>query len=222
MNDASQLSPAWRARVKETHDGHVIAAHNSHNASRRGQWTSEFRAWRQMRSRCYDENMGGYENYGGRGITVCARWVESFENFLEDMGEKPSPQHSLDRRSNDGNYEPSNCRWATKLEQDNNRRTNRILEFRGQRKTMSQWARELNINPVTIFSRLDDGWSVERALGTAVARRARMITHDGQSKSLAEWARLAGISSALLAWRIKTRWDFTAAIRTRPHCDRAC
>lgn len=168
MNGASQLSPSWRARVKETHDGHVIANKNSHNASRRGRWTQEFRAWRQMRSRCYDSNMNGYENYGGRGISVCDRWIDSFENFLADMGRKPSPKHSLDRINNDGNYEPSNCRWASKLEQDNNRRTNRFLELNGKRMTLAQWARSLNINVVSLSSRLRKGWSVEKALTTPI------------------------------------------------------
>lgn len=78
--------------------------------------TPEYRVWRGMRTRCYYENTPQYKNYGGRGIKVCNRWKESFENFYEDMGDKPTPKHQLDRIDNDGNYEPNNCRWVTPSE----------------------------------------------------------------------------------------------------------
>lgn len=74
-----------------------------------------------MKTRCSNPNVDNYKHYGGRGVTVCERWLHSFESFLADMGKKPSPQHSIDRINNDGNYEPDNCRWATKLEQIHNR-----------------------------------------------------------------------------------------------------
>lgn len=86
--------------------------------------TPEYRAWVCMKSRCKYVNNLMYSSWAGRGITVCDRWANSFENFFEDMGEKPSPKHSLDRINNDGNYEPSNCRWATSKEQAANKRYN--------------------------------------------------------------------------------------------------
>lgn len=86
--------------------------------------TPEFQSWRSMKKRCYLPNCSEYFRYGGRGIEVCERWLgkDGYKNFLADMGERPSPTHSLDRINNDGNYEPSNCRWATKREQVANRR----------------------------------------------------------------------------------------------------
>jgi hypothetical protein len=81
----------------------------------------EYHAWRGMMSRCYNPKSSGYKYYGGRGITVCERWKNSSNSFMEDMGPRPSPKHSVDRINNDGNYEPSNCRWATWKEQANNK-----------------------------------------------------------------------------------------------------
>ena len=101
-----------------------------HGHRLKGKTSPEYSSWRSMRWRCSNSSGRGYKDYGGRGITVCDRWLNSFENFLEDMGPRP-PNTSIDRINNDGNYEPSNCRWASPEEQANNRRTN--IDITGQK-----------------------------------------------------------------------------------------
>jgi len=117
-----------------------------------------------MKQRCLCPNDPFYERYGGRGIEVCKRWKDSFENFYEDMGPRPVG-HVLDRLDNDGNYEPNNCRWVTESMNQRNRSTNRLLTFRGKTVTLVEWAEELGFNVNTLTTRLNKlGWSVERAL----------------------------------------------------------
>lgn len=135
----------------------------THGASRRYRWTPEYRTWAGMIVRCENPNVARYDRYGGRGIRVCERWRSSFEAFLEDMGFRPSPSMSIDRfPDNDGNYEPGNCRWATKKEQARGRR--RFIEAFGERLSLGEWAAKLGVKPNVIVSRLHIGWSAERAV----------------------------------------------------------
>lgn len=90
--------------------------------------SKEWRAWYNMKRRCIDKNRKDYKDYGGRGIATCKDWLYSFTNFLTDMGRAPSPKHSIDRKDNNGNYEKSNCRWATPKEQANNKRNNKKIQ----------------------------------------------------------------------------------------------
>lgn len=92
-----------------------------------------YHIWQYIIQRCTNPKNTGYRRYGGRGIKVCDRWLESFENFLADVGERPSPKHSLDRIDNDKGYESGNCRWATRYQQHRNRATNRFVEVGGRR-----------------------------------------------------------------------------------------
>lgn len=125
---------------------------------------SEYVIWNAMRSRCHNPKSPTFERYGARGIVVCDRWREDFLAFLEDMGRRPSPDHSLDRVDNDGNYEPSNCKWSTRSEQARNRRSSRFLELDGVKKTCADWADEYRIAAGTLHNRLKLGWSVRDAI----------------------------------------------------------
>lgn len=132
-----------------------------------GMWQARmYKIWIGMKSRCYCPTYTNYRYYGGRGITVCPEWKDDFAQFYKDVGEPPTPKHSMDRINNDGNYEPGNVRWATKEEQMNNRRNNRFLTHNGETKTLKEWSLKLKIDDSTLFWRLDHGWSVEKTLTT--------------------------------------------------------
>lgn len=127
--------------------------------------TPEYAAWCNAKHRCFNQANHAFGNYGGRGVTMCDRWRDSFENFYADMGPRPSPMHSIDRfPNNNGNYEPGNCRWATKKEQAVNRRGNRLLTYNGLTLTLSEWARRININHQTLQMRLAAGWTEADAI----------------------------------------------------------
>lgn len=114
----------------------------------------EYRTWRAMKERCYNPNHIVYRYYGGRGIRVCDQWLHSFENFIADMGRRPSSGYSIDRIDCDGDYSPNNCRWATIAEQRKNKRSAIILTFRGQKMCLADWARILGIHWVSLHERL--------------------------------------------------------------------
>lgn len=118
--------------------------------------------WSRMISRCGNPKYKDYPNYGGRGIRVCERWKD-FASFYADMGEKP-PGMSIDRIENDGHYEPGNCRWATPIEQSNNRRSNHRVTINGVTQTISQWARQYNLHRHTLYGRIKYGWDESNLL----------------------------------------------------------
>lgn len=125
--------------------------------------TSEYHTWHTMWQRCHNTSATSYENYGGRGIHVCARWAD-FESFLADVGPKPSPSHTLDRLSNDRGYEPGNVRWATLAEQGHNRRTNLVFTHDGFTGNVTQWATRPGVPRHRIYSRLKRGKSFATAI----------------------------------------------------------
>lgn len=140
-----------------------------HGEASKGQETVEYRTWSRMKDRCTNTNSQSYPHYGGRGIRMCDRWSASFEAFLSDMGRRPGLGYSIDRINNDGDYEPGNCRWATKSEQNSNYSRNRTLTHDGRTQLLAEWAREVGIDARTIAARLDvAGWPVAEALLTPV------------------------------------------------------
>lgn len=126
--------------------------------------TTEYRIWENMKARCANPRNRNYRKYGARGIVVCERWRNDFAAFFADMGPRPSGDHSIDRIDPNGNYEPSNCRWATQVEQNRNRRDNVTIEARGQTKCMAAWAEEAGMPLATMWNRYRRGDRGERLL----------------------------------------------------------
>ncbi len=174
----------------------------------------EYVVWAGMIQRCTDPACKSYPRYGGRGITVCARWRHSFENFLADMGPRPGPAYSIDRIENDGNYEPGNCRWATEEEQRRNTRRNRFIEFNGVQKTMTEWERSLGMRRGTLQARLDQHrWPLELAITTPVDSDAP-VEFRGESRSVREWERVLGFRRNCVRARLDRGWSIERALTT--------
>lgn len=137
--------------------------------------TPEYNTWCGMRSRCYDTSHEAYSDYGGRGITVCKRWRDSFEAFFADMGNRPEGT-SLDRQNNNSNYTPKNCRWLEIPKQNLNQRSNVRLRFLGKTQTASEWSKELGINVRTIYTRVKAGRSPKECLSkTPLSKHPKAI-----------------------------------------------
>lgn len=136
-----------------------------------GSRTPEFYVWCSMRQRCYNPKHEAYGDYGGRGIKVCLRWLLSFSDFLSDVGKRSTPAHTLEREDNDGNYEPSNAGWATRIAQARNRRSSHYLTHEGLTLTIAEWSEITGTQRSTISIRLKNGWSVEQALSNVDRRR---------------------------------------------------
>lgn len=133
-----------------------------HNTKHGLHSTPEYKSWLAMVQRCSRPGTNGYERYAGRGIVVCDRWL-TIENFITDMGPRP-PGMTLERINNGGNYEPGNCRWATKKEQGRNKRNNRMITVGERTQCLSAWAEESGIKGDTVEKRLNRGWPAERAV----------------------------------------------------------
>jgi hypothetical protein len=141
-----------------------------------------YQTWLRMIRRCTEKSCRDFPDYGGRGIVVCARWMQ-FENFFADMGAAP-PGKTLDRRNNDHGYQPDNCRWATAKEQANNTRKNHRITALGRTQTLSQWAEEANLRAATIAARIKCGWPTDKAVSAPLhLRRALNQQLDVQGSS---------------------------------------
>lgn len=155
---ASEIT-AKRNRDRQKH-GH------SHTETRKA--SPEYTAWWGAIQRCETKGHRSYQHYGARGIRMCERWRRSFEAFLDDMGYRPSPDHSIDRIDVNGDYEPGNVRWATSTEQERNKRSSRFVTAMGDTKTVVEWSEVTGIPAPTIYRRLNKGLSPEEAIAMPV------------------------------------------------------
>jgi len=146
--------------------------------------TSEYRYWAAMKQRCYSPKNAYYHLYGGRGVSVCDQWKNSFTAFIEDMGQKPTPKHTIDRIDTNGNYEPGNCRWATAYQQANNQRNTILVEFNGKTQSTSEWSKEVGISKNTIYTRIRNGWTVKDTLTKPIT------SHNLKPKIKKKWKHL--------------------------------
>jgi hypothetical protein len=146
---------------------HIGKSHATHLASN----TPLYYTWIDMRRRCTKSSHHAFNYYGGRGISVCPEWANDFAQFAKDMGEKPSPEYSLDRIDVNGDYTPKNCRWATAEQQSNNLRSNTRIIWCGQDLTVTQWARKVGCHDTTLFQRIRSGWCPTKILLTPIRKQ---------------------------------------------------
>lgn len=128
--------------------------------------SDEYKVWCGMKRRCYNKNEPSYHRYGGNGITIAEEWLNSFEKFLEDMGNRPSKEYSIDRIDGTKGYYKDNCRWATKTTQSRNRKSAILVTFNNETYCITEWAERINIKEATLRARIKNGWDIARALTT--------------------------------------------------------
>lgn len=163
--------------------------------------TRLWRTWNGMRSRCNIESSSGYKDYGGRGINVCAEWLENFTNFYDwAIKNGYTDELTIERREVNGNYEPSNCCWIPKSEQCKNRRNNRYIEINGVVKTLTEWSRESGIGMDTIDMRIRYGFRKDDILGKP---QRNLVKIDGITKPIERWAKENTLCSHVIRRRIK-------------------
>jgi lambda repressor-like predicted transcriptional regulator len=179
---------------------------HGHGGGKGKQPSRTYKSWLNAKGRCFNPNVPKYARYGGRGITMCPEWRASFAAFLADMGECP-PGLTLDRIDNNGNYRPGNCRWATRHEQQRNKRNNRFVELDGVRMAAAGAAERLGLRQDTLRNRLRAGWSDVEAVNPNFVRPARLVEYEGQRLTVAEVARRTGIPVETLHGRLRTGWS---------------
>lgn len=172
--------------------------------------TPTYQSWTSMRSRCQNPAYHAFSLYGGRGIVICKRWGD-FRNFLSDMGERPSMQHTLDRINPNKGYSPSNCRWADKKTQARNRRCMVHISYQGKSQTLADWADATGLPLTTIKMRYLRGLSPKQILG-APKRTPERVAFGGELITYPELARRVGMSYITLRWRIRKGWSLSEAI----------
>lgn len=192
----------------------------------------EYNSWCGMKNRCYNTKSKKYPIYGARGITMCHRWFNSFDEFYEDMGQKPSISHSIDRVDNNGNYDCGkcddchsrgvfncNCRWATAKQQGRNTRSNRYFDYNGKRLMLVELSEISGFSVSLIRLRINSGMTLDEALTTP---RSRKITlrHNDQELTISEWSRITGLNGGTILGRVRDGWTIERALTTPVHKNR--
>ena len=175
-----------------------------------------YRIWTEMKRRCENSDRPNYRNYGGRGIKVCQEWKNSFETFREwALSNGYSDELSIDRIDNDDNYEPSNCHWVTDREQSNNKRSNKLIVYKGEKHTLAQWCEIFGLDYSVVYMRLHrNHLSFEEAIkkGNRVERK---LTFKGKTQSMSEWTKELGFKQNTLDNRLnKLGWTVERALST--------
>jgi hypothetical protein len=185
-----------------------------HGQTRKGGYrSSEYATWTGMIQRCINPDAVGYARYGGRGVKVCRRWQNSVVAFLQDMGRKPSPLHSIERKNNNGNYEPGNCVWAIRRVQTRNRSTNNNITAFGKTFCVTDWAKALGIEPSAIAGRIERGWTSEDAVSIEPEHHERTyLTIRGETMTPHAWAKRSGIADSLVRHRLRHGWEPEEAV----------
>ena len=175
-----------------------------------------YRIWADMKRRCKNSDRPNYKNYGGKGIRVCQEWENSFDSFREwALNNGYSDDLSIDRIDNDGNYEPSNCRWATAKEQANNKRNNLHIKYKGETRTLAQWCEVFGLERNVVAMRIyRDNIPFEEAIKKG-NRVKRLLTYKGKTQSISEWTKELGFKKNTLDNRLnKLGWTVEKALST--------
>ena len=181
-------------------------------------YTKIHKIWREMLNRCFNKNCKDYPNYGERGIKVCDEWLE-FINFYKDMGDKPD-RLSLDRINNNLGYYKENCKWSTQKEQCRNKRTNRFITYKGETKTLIEWAEKYNLTFNTIYGRVYIyKWSLEKAFNTPNLLTNcfvnKIISFNNKTQNLTQWSKELKIGISCLKYRLEiAKWTIEKAFTT--------
>lgn len=183
-----------------------------------------YHVWLSIKERCYNINDNRYKNYGGRGITVCDEWKDdyaAFEVWAIENGYDENAQYgecTIDRIDFDKSYSPDNCRWISLKEQNNNRTTTIWLTHNGKTQTLLDWAKELQINPKTLRTRINRGWSTEDVLTPRLLRNNSPIEYNGETHSVEQWSKITGIPPRTIAGRRDRGWPLEKIFSKEPTC----
>lgn len=192
-----------------------VASKRERGKTQRRYRSPEYNAWYHMIARCENPSDSRFYRYGARGIKVCERWKgeKGFLNFMNDMGARPGEKYSLDRINNDGNYEPSNCKWSTVVEQANNKSKNILVSYKGETKTLGNWTRELGLNYKNVWERMYRyGWCFEKAIKFEKRETVRhLVKYKGVVKTITQWCNDLHLKYTTVKKRLNSGWEVARA-----------